>query len=78
MTTTDLRDAALNLPLQERAGLARELLESLDGSSDTDVDEAWAGAIERRVHEVRDGSVHLIDGDEVHDAIRSRLAAKRQ
>ena len=78
MTTTELRDAALNLPLQERADLARELLESLDGSSDADVDEAWAKAIERRVREVRDGSVHLIDGDEVHDAIRSRLAARRQ
>ncbi len=78
MTTADLRDAALSLPLQERAGLARELLESLDGTSDADVDEAWAKAIERRVHEVRNGSVDLINGDEVHDAIRTRLAAKRR
>lgn len=78
MTTTDLRDAALSLSLEERAGLARELLESLDGSSDADVDDAWARAIERRVQAVRDGSVDLLDGDDVHDAIRARLAAKRQ
>jgi len=78
MTTTDLRDAALSLSLEERARLARELLESLDGADDADVDEAWARAIERRVREVRDGSVDLVDGNEVHEAIRARLAARRQ
>ncbi len=78
MTTTDLRDAALSLSLEERARLARELLESLDGTADADVGEAWARVIERRVREVRDGSVDLIDGDEVHEAILARLADRRR
>jgi len=78
MTTADLRDAALSLSFEERAHLARELLESLDGNADPDVDEAWGRAIERRVREIRAGSVELVDGDEVHGAIRARLAARRQ
>ena len=76
MTTTDLRDAALSLSLDERARLARELLQSLDGDADADADAAWARTVERRVEEVRDGSVELIDGDEVHSTIRARLAAR--
>ena len=76
MTTTDLRDAALSLSLDERARLAREVLQSLDGDADADADAAWARTVERRVEEVRDGSVELIDGDEVHSTIRARLAAR--
>lgn len=78
MTSADLRDAALSLSRQERARLAHELLASLDGRVDDDVDEAWARAVERRVEEVRDGSVELVDGDDVHRAIRARLAARRR
>ena len=78
MTTAALTAAALSLSIEERARLARALLASLDGRADDDVDEAWARAVERRVEEVHDGSVKLIDGDEVHRVIRTRLAARRQ
>jgi len=40
---------ALALPERERAELARELIASLDGLPDPDVDEAWAAEIQRRL-----------------------------
>lgn len=40
---------ALRLTLEERAELAAELLASLDGEPDEDVEAAWAAEIERRV-----------------------------
>lgn len=40
---------ALRLNVKERAELAAELLASLDGAPDVDVDAAWAAGLERRV-----------------------------
>lgn len=40
---------ALRLTVKERADLAAELLASLDGEPDEDVEAAWAIEIERRV-----------------------------
>ena len=48
---------ALALQPRERAALALELLESLDGVPEADVDEAWDAEIRRRVTEVLDGKV---------------------
>jgi hypothetical protein len=41
-------DEALQLELSERAELAAELLASLDGQPDKDVEVAWVVEIERR------------------------------
>ena len=70
-----LRDA-LGLPVQERADLIAELLSSLDGESDEDVEAAWAAEIERRARaaladpdggepweSVRDGLLTELDGE---------------
>jgi putative addiction module component (TIGR02574 family) len=43
-----LYEEALELPITERAELAADLLASLDGESDEDVESAWAAEIERR------------------------------
>jgi putative addiction module component (TIGR02574 family) len=43
-----LLSQALQLPLEERAQLAADLLASIDGEPDEDVDAAWAAEIERR------------------------------
>ena len=48
METEELREAVLTLPEKERARLAQELLRSLDGPTDPDVDAAWLSEIERR------------------------------
>ena len=39
---------AMNLPVSERAELAADLLASLDGEPEADVEAAWASEIERR------------------------------
>jgi putative addiction module component (TIGR02574 family) len=44
-----LYEEALELPLTERAELAADLLASLDGEADQDLEAAWATEIERRV-----------------------------
>ena len=46
---------ALRLELSERAELAAELLASLDGEPDEDVEAAWAAEIERRAARARSG-----------------------
>lgn len=46
---------ALRLELAERAELAAELLASLDGEPDQDVEAAWAAEIERRAARARSG-----------------------
>lgn len=62
-----LRDA-LNLPIDERADLAAELLASLDGEGAEDpaaVEEAWAKEIERRARRVMSGESPGIPWEEV-------------
>ena len=48
-------DDALQLELPERAELVAELLASLDGEPDDDVEAAWATEIERRAARARSG-----------------------
>ncbi|MBW2267894.1 MAG: addiction module protein [Deltaproteobacteria bacterium] len=48
-------DEALGLELSERAELAAELLASLDGEPDSEVEIAWAAEIERRASRARSG-----------------------
>jgi putative addiction module component (TIGR02574 family) len=72
----DLLPAALALSMSERARLARELIESLDEETDEDATELWAREIERRVAEIRSGSVELEDWEEVRARIRRRLSER--
>ena len=77
MTRKQLRDRALELPPDERARLAQEIIASLDGPSEQDASEAWVSEIERRVQEVRAGSVKLVNWKDVRARIVKRLSAKR-
>ena len=43
---------ALSLPEADRAALARELIASLEGPADVNLEEAWVREIERRVKEL--------------------------
>ena len=65
-----LKDA-LGLPVQERADIIAELLASLEGEADEDVEAAWAVEIERRARAA------LADphGGEPWDAVRDELRA---
>jgi putative addiction module component (TIGR02574 family) len=77
MTTAELRATALNLPEDERAALARDLIASLDGgSADPGADAAWLTEIDRRAREVAEGNVTLADAADVHAEVASRLRTR--
>ena len=57
----DLLKDALELPLDERAELASDLLASLDEGAEEEIEAAWAAEIERRVRDVREGRVDSTD-----------------
>lgn len=58
--TEDVLQAALDLPLDERAKIAAELLASLD-DAEQHVEEAWAAEITRRVAAARAGELASTD-----------------
>jgi putative addiction module component (TIGR02574 family) len=68
----DVLNAALKLPVPERAQVAAELLASLDGESDADVEEAWAAEIERRVERIRTGKATGRPWSQVRDDLQRR------
>lgn len=65
----EIESAALGLPREQRAYLAERLIASLD--EDTEVEQAWAVEIRRRVAELRSGTVQAVPGDEVFDELKS-------
>jgi putative addiction module component (TIGR02574 family) len=56
----ELLHEALELPLDDRAKMAAELLESLD-AVEPEVEAAWAAEIERRVAAARAGELESTD-----------------
>ena len=56
----DLLTEALDLPLDDRAKLAADLLESLD-EAEADVEQAWAEEIKARVSAARAGELESTD-----------------
>jgi len=69
-------DEALELDLSERAELAAELLASMDGEPDQDVDAAWAAEIQRRAERARSGEDAGRPWAEVRDAAKDALSKR--
>jgi len=65
----DVFAAALALPYDERARLARELLESLDEGEDADAAADWVAEIDRRMQEIKNGKAEFEDWE----VVRARL-----
>jgi putative addiction module component (TIGR02574 family) len=65
-----LESEALKLALSGRAALAQRLLASLE--DDTEIEEAWAAEIERRIDEVESGAVQVIPIAEALAQIRAK------
>ncbi len=68
--TSQLLAQALQLPEQERADLAAELLDSLDPATDDDVEKAWAAEIKRRLDEIDNGQATTISWQEARKIIQ--------
>jgi putative addiction module component (TIGR02574 family) len=66
----ELSARARTLPAEDRARLAEELLESLEGEAEAEADEAWDREVERRVAEIESGAVMLIAAVDVHAEAR--------
>lgn len=69
----ELSERARTLPPEDRARLAEELLESLSGQAEPDIDAAWDAELRRRIAEVESGTAKLIPADEVFARVRSSL-----
>ena len=74
MTIDELKREALGLDPSDRADLARELLESLDDLSDSEVERLWLEEAERRRADVQAGKVIPIPMDEVFAKARAARA----
>jgi putative addiction module component (TIGR02574 family) len=66
-----LLEDAMELPVSERAELAADLLASLDGEADSEVEAAWVAEIERRARE----ALANPDDDIAWETVRAELHA---
>ncbi len=66
-----LEAEALKLSPGERAALAQRLLASLE--EDTEIEDAWAQEVERRIAEVESGAVQVIPIEEALARVRAAL-----
>ena len=71
-----LLDEALGLTVDERAKLARELLASMDGEPDADMEAAWAQEIARREERAMNGQSHPVDWASIRQEAMLRLRSR--
>ena len=75
----DILSQALDLPLSDRASLARDLLVSLEASDfDDDAEGAWAAEIETRMEKVSRGEFSATEWRESVERVRRELANRRK
>ncbi len=69
----ELEKQARLLTPQEKATLARILIEELDPSADSQVEQLWVAEAQRRYDAYLQGELKSLPGDEVMSRARSRL-----
>ena len=67
---------ALQLDVKARAGLATELLASLDGTADPDAATAWAAEVERRVKALESGTEKLESWEDVKRRVSTEILGR--
>lgn len=70
-TAEEIELAAMHLSVSERAQLAQRLLASLD--EDSEIEQAWAEEIDRRLDEYERGAVQTVPGEEAFAKARARM-----
>lgn len=73
MNTEALEEAALHLPMKQRAELARKLLLSLEEASDDEIAQAWHAEANRRAAELDSGQADTVSAEEVRAAAQALL-----
>ena len=72
MTVDEVRRAALALDLSSRASLARDLLNSLESLSDSEVERLWVEEAMRRDAELDAGTAGSISAEDALAQARAR------
>ena len=72
MTTRELLDEALSLPVDERAMIADCILKSLN-TPDPETDRHWTVEARRRLEELRSGKTVPVEAETVFKAIHKRF-----
>ncbi len=73
----ELLRMALSLLTGLREMLADHLLASLDGPKQKEIEAAWAAEIEKRIREIDEGKVEMIDGELVMQELRARRGQRK-
>jgi putative addiction module component (TIGR02574 family) len=73
MNTEAFEQAALHLPVQQRAELAHKLLLSLEEQSEEEISQAWTAVAVRRATEIDSGQAEVVSAEEVSRAARALL-----
>lgn len=74
MNPIEVETEALKLSPEDRARIARRLLDSLKVLSETEIETLWLDEAERREQELDSGAARAIPADEVMREARARLA----
>jgi putative addiction module component (TIGR02574 family) len=78
--SAELRRELFSLPEEEREALADELYDSLDAEEarDPEWERAWTKEIQRRIADVAEGKVELVDSEQVFQELRAEFSNKRR
>ena len=71
MTTEQIEQELMKLPVADRARLAERLIASLD--ADAEIEAAWAGEVRRRDEEMQSGAVEAIPLEDALTTVRTRF-----
>ncbi|MCX7113053.1 MAG: addiction module protein [Proteobacteria bacterium] len=63
----------MNLPIEDRAGLAEKLLSSLDALTEPEAERLWLMEAQRRCAEIDQGLVELVSAEEMEHRIQAIL-----
>jgi hypothetical protein len=72
MTTKELIEEVISLPVEEQALVAEPILRSLN-PPESDMDREWARVAECRLGELRSGAVKSIPGEQVFARVWKRF-----
>jgi putative addiction module component (TIGR02574 family) len=64
---------ALTLDTRERAEIAAQLIASLDGEPEEDVEAAWAAEVDRRIEAVEAGRTKLVPWGDVERGVEEEI-----
>ena len=73
MNTESIEQTVLQLPVQQRAELARKLLQSLDDQDQDEIAQSWNAVATRRAAELDSGRADVVPDEEVNRAARALL-----